>query len=101
MLALGRFELKLCACGFHEALTSDPTNHFTFDERVCPVCRGGARYERKRAREDDEVRTKLGDKSPTDPTDGRRIYTRLMSPDEVEEVRHRRSSRGGPPRTGG
>ena len=44
MLALGRYRAKVCACGYHESLTGDPSNHFTFDVRTCPVCKGQAQF---------------------------------------------------------
>ena len=93
MLALGKFEAGLCECGWHEDLTGDPDNHFTFVERVCPVCRGSAQQTRMQHAADEAFDKTLGDKPPPGaprPADGRRTAVRLMGPDEVAERRQGR-----------
>ena len=42
LLALATYEAGLCECGWHKDLTDDRSNHFTFDDRTCPVCKGTA-----------------------------------------------------------
>ncbi len=89
-MALGRFEAGLCACGFHESLTGDKSNHFAFETRVCPVCAGGSKLARIYEASDKAFRERLGDNpSPAtpDPSDGRHVFTRLQSPAEVEQRR--------------
>ncbi len=90
MLALGRYEAKVCECGFHESLTEDSSLSFTFPTRTCPVCRGAAQYARKLHSQDEKYAKTLGDNPPPlapRPEDGRRTYIKLMSPDEVEAHR--------------
>lgn len=98
MLALKEYEAGVCECGIHESLTSDTSNHFTFGDRVCPVCRGLKQYGRIKAAEDEGHRkARYGDKTPPpespDPADGRHTHVRLMSHDEVDELDKKR--RGG------
>lgn len=90
MLALLRYRAKVCACGYHESLTNDPANHFTFEVKTCPVCRGAARFGRMQQAEDERQRKAMGPNVPAiapSPADGRRTITRLMSPDEVGQLR--------------
>lgn len=61
-------------------------NHFTFDERECPVCAGAARWGRVLAADDDKFVKGLGKNPPPDasrPSDGRRTYARMKSEAEV------------------
>lgn len=86
MLALARYELKVCDCGFHESLARDPSNHFTPEVEQCPVCKGVAQFMRVLNAGDERSRKAFGDKRPPatpDPADGRRVLMRMMSPDEV------------------
>lgn len=101
MLALGRYRAKVCACGYHESLANDPDLYFTFDVRTCPVCRGQAQFKRIQDADDEAIRKQQGEKRPPgtpDPADGRRVVTRLMSPQEVQLQRNQTSevSRGRP-----
>lgn len=92
LLALGLYEDGVCDCGFHESVATDMTNHFTFENRTCPLCRGGARWARMQAADDDTQRKAHGENPPPgtpDPADGRRTYTKLLSPAEVEQMRRR------------
>lgn len=80
------YEHGVCECGFHESLTTDRSNHFTFDVRECPVCKGAAKFARIQQHADEQADKRLGDDPP--PTaaragDGRRTYLRQMSPLEV------------------
>lgn len=87
LIALSRYEAGLCECGWHESLTGDKANHFTFDVKVCPVCSGAQRFARIQGAADQAQRDRLGEDVPPstpDPADGRHVFTRLMSPAEVE-----------------
>lgn len=91
--ALRAYEDGICDCGFHQSLGEDKANHFTFEERICPFCRGNARYERIQKARDEEYEAALGESPPPGVVrlpDGRKTATRLMSPDEVEQRRQRR-----------
>lgn len=85
LLAYLEYQRGVCECGFHESLTADKGNVFTFDARTCPVCKGSAQYGRRLAAEDREVEERLKDQPPATPrpSDGRRLGIRLMSPMEV------------------
>lgn len=90
MLKLGRYEAKVCECGFHESLTRDRSNHFTFDVDTCPVCRGVAQMGRRLEAEDTRFVKMLGDNPIPEaarPSDGRHVSTRMMHPDEVTKRR--------------
>lgn len=90
MLGLGIYEAGICECGIHESLTSDPSNHFTFEQRTCSVCRGVARYGRMMAHSDDLARKTIGENPPPgtpDPADGRRLFVKMLSPLEVDKLR--------------
>lgn len=100
MLGLSAYEDGLCECGFHESLTGDKSMHFTFENHVCPVCKGSAQWARMQHHQDDEARKAHGDNPPPntpDPADGRRSFVRLMSPDEVRQLKSKRQGvrRGG------
>lgn len=97
MLALTIYERGICRCGFHESLTSDPENHFTFDTVTCPVCRASDQFGRVQHAQDQRAAEQRGPKAPPGqprPEDGRRTMLRRMSATEVEE---RRASRGAGP----
>lgn len=94
LLSLARFEQGVCDCGFHESLTSDLANHFTPVVKVCNVCKGLAPFLRKQDAEDERAVKALGetpDPLAPRPQDGRRMYTRMMSADEVEQRKVSRS----------
>lgn len=81
----------MCQCGFHSSLTHDPAHHFTFEVDTCPVCRGSAQYERMLAEADKRFQTRRGEgdlpAAAARPADGRRVFTRLMTPLEVQQQR--------------
>lgn len=80
MLALTEYEAGICSCGFHESLTRDKSNVFSFELDHCPVCAGGERYGRLQEKEDAEEVDKLGESpAPTAPrpSDGRRVLMRM------------------------
>lgn len=84
MLGLAEFERGVCACGWHESLIEG--GHFAIEERVCPVCAAGARYDRITEDSDSKWREALGENPPPDrkdPADGRSAFVRMKSPDEV------------------
>ena len=86
MEALGIYERGLCACGFHESLTADRANHFTFEVKTCPVCQGAAKFGRIQEHADEKADKRLGDEPAPDAArsaDGRRTFLRQMSPLEV------------------
>lgn len=86
MLGLVAYRAGLCACGWHESLATDKSNHFTFEDKFCPVCAGVAQYDRITRDRDETMVKRLGEKPPPSakrPSDGRRTFTRMMSPDEV------------------
>lgn len=86
MLALELYESGLCSCGWHESLTQDKANHFTFTDKHCPVCRGTAQYARVQAEQDQRATKALGDTpdpAAPRPTDGRRTIVRMMGDAEV------------------
>jgi hypothetical protein len=86
MLALGYYEAGVCECGFHESLTGDKANHFTFDTKTCPVCRGSAKMARIQADADERSDKSLGEHPAPGLSragDGRRMFVRRMSPLEV------------------
>lgn len=90
MLALGQYEASVCDCGFHSSLTNDPANHFTFEERVCPVCRGSARYGRIQRAADELAMKQIGENAPPatpHPTDGRKTFARQLGAHELAELR--------------
>lgn len=96
LLALGFYEAGVCSgCGFHESLTSDLSNHFTFSESTCNTCRGSAQYGRKLSELDKREAEIMAKAPPLTPraSDGRKVYMRLMSEGEVTERRERRASR--------
>jgi hypothetical protein len=87
MRGLAAYERGICDCGFHESLTGDKANHFTFGTRTCPVCAGWDRYKRILGAQDEKMRAPLGENPPAnrvDPADGRRDFPRLQTPAEVE-----------------
>lgn len=87
MLILGRYEAKVCDCGFHESLTNDKVNHFGFEVRTCLVCRGAAKYARIQDEVDEQERKALKDNPRAyRSSDGRRVFTKLLSGDEVTEM---------------
>lgn len=92
LLALRAYQAGVCACGIHESLASDTSNYFTFPQKVCPVCKGLAQYQRILQDEDKRAEEQLKDQPPVTPrpSDGRRLYVRQMSPLEVAERRSRR-----------
>lgn len=97
MRALYAYEAGLCECGWHESLTQDRTNHFTFEDKVCNVCAGSAQYARTLADRDQKHSKAMGENAPAGarrPGDGRRTMLRLMSPDEVEARKAKPSPAG-------
>lgn len=97
---LERHDREACpGCGLHESILADPEhNHFTFEDRLCSVCKGQDMYGRIIAdRDDQEIKRKYGDSEPPPnaarPGDGRHIYLRPMTPEEVA-ARHPRPNGG-------
>ena len=88
MLGLSDYEAGICDCGFHESLTHDKANVFSFKTDRCPVCTGRARYERLQASDDREEEEKLGENPPPTaqrPSDGRRVFMQMARPGLVAE----------------
>lgn len=90
MLALEQYEAGVCACGFHESLAGDSANHFTFEDKTCPVCRGSARYARIQHAADELATKARGENAPPatpHPADGRKTFVRKLGAFEVAELR--------------
>lgn len=84
---LDMHERQSCpGCGLHESITSDPDAAFTFEERTCPVCQGQDGYARILAERDNKWHEHNQNVSAAarQPSDGRMVFMRPMSPDEVE-----------------
>ena len=90
-LALRGYQAGICECGVHESLTADRSNLFTFEKRVCPVCKGAEQYGRVLADEDKRAEERLKDSPPVTPrpSDGRRVFVRQLSAMEVAARRAR------------
>lgn len=88
MLGLAEYEAGVCSCGFHHS-QRDPEKHFyTWDSETCPMCAAAAKRSRDDEAADNKARKDAGDTTPASlPSDGRKTYLRLMTPDEVEERR--------------
>lgn len=93
LLALAEYERGVCACGFHSSLTNDLANTFTFESKVCLVCRGTDRYMRIQGHADKKASDALGENAPPGtplPGDGRRTFVRQMAESEVAQMRQQR-----------
>lgn len=87
LLGLAAYEGTVCSCGFSTLLTSDTDNHFTFGDRLCPVCKVGEQYARIQADADEHIEKSMGKDIPPAtprPADGRHSFARLLTPDEVQ-----------------
>lgn len=104
LLALAVYEAGICSCGFHESLTSDKSNYFQPEHRVCPVCAAADKWSRITADADQQAAKARGDKAPpslTHPEDGRKLYVRRLTEAEVAARRSRLgTSAPGPTRQG-
>ena len=93
--ALDLYEAGVCNdCGIHHSLSGDLENVFTFSERICNTCAGSDRYARMMAEAEEKVR-KMREGAPAAsplPSDGRKVYLRQMSPQEIEMERAKRSA---------
>lgn len=94
LLGLAEYEKGLCECGWHESLTADKTNHFTYETRTCPVCGGGERFTRILADRDEKKRGEKPAPGRVDPADGRRVLSRLMTPTEVAAAEAKKRRKG-------
>lgn len=86
MLALAYYERGVCDCGFHESVATDRANTFTFETKVCPLCRASAKMNRIQASADETADNQLGEKAPPGApraADGRRTFLRQLTPLEV------------------
>lgn len=96
MLGLDLYEDGICACGFHESLTQDKSNHFTFEDKTCGVCGGASQWSRIQADKDEQALKAMGENVPPAvkrPSDGRRTFIRPMSDLEVEQRLARQDER--------
>lgn len=99
MLALAVYEAGVCECGFHEDITSDPSNLLTIDSRVCPVCKSVAVHQRKQQAADEKAEKALGQDPPPGaprPDDGRHEFVRPLTPEEAERAQAHRAREGSP-----
>jgi hypothetical protein len=93
MMALGRYEADCHECGYHWSVLNDTDNVFMPEHRVCPVCRGARRFERIQDNADKAYRKQNEDKPlAPDPSDGRTLYMRQLSPEEAAALREGRRS---------
>lgn len=70
-------------CGLHSSILADPENHrFTFDARVCAVCKAQDTYGRVVAERDEKQSLKDAPANVPRPGDGRHIYLRPVTDDE-------------------
>jgi hypothetical protein len=85
LLALAKYEAEICQCGFHPSIANDETNVFQPGTRTCPVCQGAAVWQRVLADGDEKAAKSNKDAPPTtpQPADGRHMFMRLMTPQEV------------------
>lgn len=98
MEALALYEAGVCSgCGIHHSLSSNLENVFTFQAETCNTCAGSDRYARIVGAADEKARKAHQDAPPASPlpSDGRKTYLRMMSPDEVAEARAKRASSPG------
>lgn len=92
---LARYDAELCpGCGIHPVIHDDPRNAFTFDARFCNVCASQDVYGRVIAEADDKATPKDSNGQPKQlpakaprPSDGRFVFMRRMSDDEVEHAK--------------
>lgn len=102
-------------CGLHPVILDDPEhNAFTFEERLCTVCKGQDVYGRVIAERDENAAPKDPKGQPLPwpakqprPSDGRHVHLRRMSDDEVQKRKQQardkengRRSRGRSPGSG-
>lgn len=75
---LAALERESCpGCGLHSSILDDPEhNRFTFEDRVCEVCKAQHVYGRMLAAQDEREGQRFKDASPTIPRpgDGRHTY---------------------------
>lgn len=89
------YESEVHDCGYHWSLVTDPDNVFMPEYKVCPVCRGSARFERIQGQQDESVRKQReGDPRAPDPRDGRHMTMRLLPAHEAAALRQSQSMGG-------
>lgn len=91
MLALAQFEAEVCSCGFHPLIARDKSNYFTPESQVCPVCAGQAQSDRMQ--HDRDKGHESDPPSAPRPSDGRKMFMRLLTPEQVEAEREKRVTR--------
>lgn len=84
---LKRHDVESCpGCRIHKSILDDPENNgFTFHDDYCAVCAGQDAYGRWLAAMDAD---EADGKKPSDfakPGDGRHVYLRRMTPEEMAE----------------
>lgn len=85
LLGLALYEAGVCECGYHQSLTSDPTNRFSVTADTCNVCAAIAVHARVQHEADQQVERAGGVDDKPDPrtrrpTDGQRISVRQAPP---------------------
>lgn len=89
MLGLAEYEAGICECGFHQSLTRDKGNVFSFEVDHCPVCAGKERYGRLQSQDDQDEVAKLGEnpspKLPR-PWDGRQVVMHMQRASVAEQT---------------
>lgn len=89
LLDLAEYErgVHVDGCGFHSSVSNDPDNFFTVEADHCLLCANLAREQRSL----DEADRKEAERLKNNPrarhrADGRRVYLRHLTPDEVEQA---------------
>ncbi|MDP9144205.1 MAG: hypothetical protein M3N43_05855 [Actinomycetota bacterium] len=89
LLALAQYEAEVCSCGFHPLIARDKSNYFTPEAQTCPVCAGQAQSDRMQ-----HSRDKGHESDPPSaprPSDGRKVFMRLLTQEQVEAERAKRA----------
>lgn len=81
LLALAQHDAEVGPCGYHPLIASDPTNTFTPETQVCPVCAAMDLWNRV-LNEQDNVPHDAPAKTPR-PSDGRHSYMRMLTPEQA------------------
>lgn len=90
LLALMQYQAAVCDCGFHPSIATDTNNVFQPGSRVCPVCAGAAVWQRVLSDGDEKATSKDAPPTQPRPSDGRRAYMSLLSPQQAAAEREKR-----------
>lgn len=97
MVALGRYEAHIHACGFHSSVLEDKTNLIQPEWEDCAICALVEQSRRMKSDEDEKaLKARYGDTIPPGarrPSDGRTMLLRQLTAAQVEERHQRAASR--------